>query len=86
MMQFQQAVLKEIRSGIHILQEQHNEIVGKATDLFAGIRQELEAQSKKIVDNGLQIVSAKTSVQAVQKTVGILSKRIDKVNKAMAAI
>jgi len=42
-MQFQQAMLEEIRSGIHVLQGQDNQIVGEATELFAGIRQELEA-------------------------------------------
>jgi hypothetical protein len=86
MMQFQQAILDEIRSGIHVLQEQDNQIVGDATDLFAGIRQELEAQNKKIFDNGLQIFAAKTTVQVVQKSVGILSNRIDEVNKVLATI
>jgi hypothetical protein len=58
-MQFHQAMLEEIRLGVDILQEQDTQIVGEATDLFAGIRQELEAQNKKIVDNGLQIFAAK---------------------------
>jgi len=61
-MHFQQAMLQEIRSGIHVLQEQVNQIVGEATDLFAGICQELDAQNNKIIDNGLQIFTAKTSV------------------------
>jgi hypothetical protein len=42
MMQFQQAVLEEVRSGIQILQEQNSQIVGETTDLFAGILKELE--------------------------------------------
>jgi len=86
MMQFQQAMLEELRSGIHILQEQDNQIVGEATDLFAGIRAELEAQSKKNTDNGLQIFAQKVSIQEVQKSVGILSQRIDEVNKVLATI
>jgi predicted nucleic acid-binding Zn-ribbon protein len=38
MLQFQHAMLKELRSGIHVLQEQDNQIVEEATDLFVGIR------------------------------------------------
>jgi predicted nucleic acid-binding Zn-ribbon protein len=86
MMHFQQAMLEELQSGIHVLQEQDNQIVGEATDLFAGIRVELEAQSKKITDNGLQIFAQKISIQAVQKSIGVLSKRIDEVNNILATI
>jgi len=39
MMQFQQGILEEIQLGIHVLQEQDNQIVGEATDLFASIQQ-----------------------------------------------
>lgn len=67
MMQFQQAILEELRSGIHVLQEQDNQIVGEAKALFAAVRSELEAQSKKITDNGLQIFAQNVSIQAVQK-------------------
>jgi hypothetical protein len=86
LMQFQQAVLQELRTGIHVLQEKDNQIVGEATDLFAGIRAQLEPQNKKVLDNGLQTFAVKTSVEAVQKSVGILSKRIDEVNKVLATI
>ena len=65
-MQFQQAILEELRSGIHILQEQDNQIVGEATDMFQGIRAELEALNKKNTDNRLQIFAQKVSIQAVQ--------------------
>ena len=84
--QFQQAMLEEICSGIHVLQEQDNQIVGEATDLFVGIRQELQAQHKNVIDHGLQIFAVKTLVHAVQKTLQILSKRIDEVNKVLATI
>jgi hypothetical protein len=86
MMQFQQAILEELHSGIPVLQEKDNQIAGEATDLFVGVRSELEAQSKKITDNGLQIFAQNVSIQAVQKSVGILSKRIDEVNKVLATI
>ena len=36
-LQFSQAILQVVRSGIHILQGQHNQIVQEATDLFCGI-------------------------------------------------
>jgi hypothetical protein len=86
MMQFQQAVLEELRSSIHILQEQDNQIGGEATDLIAGIRSDLEAQSKIITEDGLQVFAQKVSIEAVQKLVGVLSKRIDEVNKVLATM
>jgi hypothetical protein len=60
--------------------------VEEATDLFSGIRQELEALGKPTSDNTLQILAVKVSTQTVQKRVSVLSKTIDEVNKAMAAI
>jgi len=53
MMSFQQAMLEESRAGIQVLRRQDDQIVGKATDLFAGIKAELDSQSKKVLDNGL---------------------------------
>jgi len=86
MMDFQQAVLEELRSGIDILQDQDNQTVGEATDLVTGIRTELEAQFKRITDNSLQLFAQKVSIQAGQKSVGVLSKKIDDVTTVMAAI
>jgi hypothetical protein len=86
MMNFQQAVLGELRSSIHVLQEQDNQIVTEATDLFAGFKKELETQSKKVMDMGLQNFANKVSIQTVQKTVGTLSKRIDEVTTVVATI
>jgi hypothetical protein len=86
MVQFQQAILDEVRSGIHVLQEPGNQMAGEVTDLFVGIRAKLEAQSKKIVDNGLQIFAQKRSIQAIQKSVGILSKKVDEVTTVVATI
>ena len=85
-MQFQQAMLQEICLGIHILQGQDNQIVSEATELFAGVRQEQEALSKRICDNTLQILAVKSSNKGIQKTFATVSLRIDEVNKAMAAI
>jgi hypothetical protein len=47
MMQFQRAISEEIRSDIYALQEQDYQMDRETTDLFAGIRQELEAQNQK---------------------------------------
>lgn len=65
-MRFHRAISEKIHSGIHVLQGQDNHIVGETTDLLAGIRHKLEAQNKKVIDNGLQIFAVKTLVQAVQ--------------------
>jgi hypothetical protein len=86
MMNFQQALLGELRSSIHILQDQNNQIVEEATNLFTGIKKELEDQSKKIVDIGLQNFANKVAVQGIQKMVGILSKRIDEVTTVLAIV
>jgi len=85
-MNYQQAVLGELRSSIHVLQNQDNQIVGEATDMFVGIKAELEAQNKKVMDIGLQNFANKVAVQAVQKTVGVLSKRVDEVTTVLATV
>jgi len=86
MANLQDAMLQELRSGIHVLQSQDNHTVSEATDLVNGMRQELAALRKRISDNTLQILAAKGSTQAVQKVVSVLSKWIDEVNKAMVEI
>lgn len=67
MMQLLQAVLQDIQSGIHILPNQDNQILSEGTDLFAGICQGLEAQSKRITNNSLQLLVVKSSNLALQK-------------------
>jgi len=83
MARFQEAMLQELRSGIHVLQSEDNQIVQEATDLM---RKELEAQSKRISDNTLQLLAVKTSTQSVQKGLSLLSKRVDEVVRTTAAI
>jgi len=46
----------------------------------------MKAQNEKIIHNSIQIFAATYSVQAVQKSVEVLSKRIDKVNGVRASI
>ena len=86
MARFQEAMLQELRSGIHVLQSQDNEIVQEATDLFSGMRNELEAQSKRIINNTLQLLAVKSSTQATQKGMSLLTKRVDELAKVTAAI
>lgn len=79
-------MLQELRSGVHILQLHNNQIVAEATDLFNGMQQELEALSKRISDNTLQISAVIVTAQTVQNAISVLTKRIDEVNKPMATI
>jgi hypothetical protein len=86
MMNFQQAMLEELRAGIHVLRNQDEQIVEEATDLFAAIKAELDNQSKKVLDTGLQLFANKVAIQGVQKTIGVLSKRIDEVTTVLATV
>jgi len=86
MVRFQEALLQELRSGIHVLQSQDNQIVQEATDLFDGIQKELQAQSKRVSNNTLQLLAVKNPVQTVQKGLGMLTKRVDEVVRTTAAI
>jgi len=86
MARFQEAMLQELRSGIHVLQSQDNQIVQEATNLFSGMRNELEAQSKRITNNTLQLLAVKSSTQATQKGMSLLTKRVDELAKVTAAI
>ena len=85
MARFQEAMLQELRSGIHVLQSQ-DQIIQEATDLFGGMQKELEAQSKRISDNTLQLLAVETSTQTVQKGLSLLTKRVDEVVRTTAAI
>jgi len=86
MMNFQQVVLEESRAGIQVLRSQDDQIIGEATDLFAGIKAELDSQSKIVLDKRLQNFANKVTIQGVQKTVGILSKRIDEITTVLATV
>lgn len=85
-MQFQQAMLQGIRSGIDILQKEDNQIVDQATDLFAGLRQEQEALSTRISHNSLRILAVRTSNQAIQRSLAMVTLRINELKKPMVAI
>jgi hypothetical protein len=80
------AMLQELRSETHILLWQDNQILSEATNLFNGMRQELEALSKQISDNLLQILAVKVSAQNAENGVSVYSKWMDELNKALTAI
>ena len=86
MARFQEAMLQELRQGIHVLQSQDDQIVQEATSMFGGMKSELEAQSKRISDNTLQLLAVKGSTNTVQNGLALLSKRVDEVVKTTAAI
>jgi hypothetical protein len=46
----------------------------------------LEVQSKQISDNSLQVLAVKVTTQTIHKGISVLTKRIDEVNKSMAAV
>jgi hypothetical protein len=60
--------------------------VSEATNLFSGMRQELQIWSKRISDNSQRVLGVKTTIQTGQKGISVLTKRINEVNKTMAAI
>jgi hypothetical protein len=54
--------------------------------LFTTIKRELEDQSIKVLDLGLQNFANKVATQGIQKTIGVLSKRIDEVVTVLATV
>jgi len=60
--------------------------VSEATDLFARVRREQEAMTKRISDNSLHSLAVKLSNQAIQKSLATVTLRIDEDNNAMVAI
>jgi len=70
-------------SQIHILQGQDHQMVGEANDLIAGIRAELHASMQQNCGQWLiKFLRIKVFLfKAVQKTVGILTKRVDEVKR-----
>jgi hypothetical protein len=50
------------------------------------LKNELEARSKKINDTTIQVIVIKTSNQTIQHNVAALSKKVDDVNRVLAAI
>jgi len=70
-------VLKELRCGIHILLSHDNQIVEEATDLFPGIRTEMEAMSRRITTNSIQLLANQNTNNKIQDGMKDLTAKVD---------
>jgi len=82
----QQAMLKELRFGIHILQTQDNQIVDEASHMFQGMKSEMEAMSKRITTNSLQLLANQNKNKKIQDDIRGLTMAIESVNQVMSKI
>ena len=82
----QQAMLKELRFGIHILQTQDNQIVDEASQMFQGMKSEMEAMSKRITANSIQLLVNQNKNKKIQDDIRGLTIAIESVNKTMSKI
>jgi len=85
-MEMQQAMLKELRFGIHILQSQDSQIVEEAGQLFQGIRAEMEAMSKRITANSIQLLANQNRNKKIQEDIQGLTLGVENVNKTLSKI
>jgi len=82
----QQAMLKELRFGIHILQTQDNQIVDEASQMFQGMKSEMEAMSKRITANSIQLLANQNKHKNIQDDIRGLTVAVESVNKVMSKI
>ena len=82
--EMQQAMLKELRFGIHILQSQDNQIVNEASQLFQGMKTEMEAMSKRITANSIQLLANQKKNKQIQDDIQGLTLGMESVNKALS--
>jgi len=82
----QQAMLKELRFGIHILQTQDNQIVNEASQMFQGMKNEMDAISKRITANSIQLLANQNKQKNIQDEIRGLTLAIESVNKVMSKI
>jgi len=82
----QQAMLKELRFGIHILQTQDNQIVDEASQMFQGMKSEMEAMSKRITANSIQLLANQNKHTKIQDEIRGLTLATETVNKIMSKI
>jgi len=84
--EMQQAMLKELRFGIHILQSQDNQIVDEASQLFQGMKSEMEAMSKRITANSIQLLANQNRNKKIQEDIQGLTLGVESVNKTLSKI
>jgi len=85
-MEMQQAMLKKLRFGIHILQSQDDQIVEEASQLFQGTKTEMEAMSKRITANSILLLANQINNREIQEDIQGLMLGIESVNKTLAKI
>jgi len=84
--EMQQVMLKELRFGIHILQTQDNQIVDEANQLFQGMKTEMEAMSKRITANSIQLLANQNTTKKIQAEIQGLTLGVDSVNNVLSKI
>jgi predicted nucleic acid-binding Zn-ribbon protein len=82
----QEAVLRELRSGVNILQGQDAQIVQEANEIFITHKHEIEAMSKRITDNATKILVVKETNIGVQRSLKDMNSKIQKVNEVLDSI
>jgi hypothetical protein len=65
-MQLQEAVLREIRSRVNILQAQDNQSVKEANTIFEAHKNELESMIKRMTNFDAEILSIKATNIGIQ--------------------
>jgi len=85
-MNLHQAILHEVRLGIGILQYSDNQIVKDALSMISGINAELQASSKTITENTIQILAVKGKMNSTQMGMKYLASKVDSVNKILSSI
>ena len=84
--EMQQAILKELRFGIRILQSQDSQIVDEASQLFRGMRTEMDAMSKRITANSIQLLANQNKNKKIQEDIQGLKTGVESVNKVLSKI
>lgn len=78
--------MRELRSGVNILQSQDTQIVQEANDIFISHRKEMEAMSKRITDNATQILAIKGTNIEIQRSLKDIHSKVQKVNEVSESI
>jgi hypothetical protein len=78
--QLQEAVLRELRLGVNILQGQDGQIVQEANEIFVTHKKEMEAMSKRITDNATPNLAVKGTNIGIQRSLKDMNSKVQKVN------
>jgi len=86
LVELQQAVSQEIRSGVNILQAQDNQIVEEANSIFEAYTIELESMSERITGCDAQIQSIKGTNIGIQRSLKDMNSKIVTVNEVLNSL